>query len=54
MDRIEFLQEGLDESLHDVIELATCNPLLPGIRITVSVPDTTYKIGLTSVVVRLS
>ena len=31
-----------------------CNPLLPGVRITVSVRDTTYKIDLISVVVRLS
>jgi len=31
-----------------------CNPLLPGVRITVSVRDKTYKIDLTSVVVRLS
>ena len=31
-----------------------CNTLIPGVRITVSVRDTAYKIGMTSVVVRLS
>jgi len=31
-----------------------CHTLVPDVRITVSVPDTTYKIDLTSVVVRLS
>jgi len=41
-------------SLHCVLGVCVCNPLLPGVRITVSVPDTTYKIDLTSVVVRLS
>ena len=31
-----------------------CNPLIPGIRITVSVRDTTYKVDLTFLIVRLS
>ena len=31
-----------------------CNPLLPDVRITVSVRDTTYNVDLTFLVVRLS
>ena len=34
--------------------LAFCNPLIPGVRITVSVRDTMYNIDLTFLVVRLS
>ena len=37
-----------------LIPLYLCNPLIPGVRITVSVRDTTYHIDVTFLVVRLS
>ena len=46
---IIILHDFKDPFLHN-----QCNPLIPGVRITVSKLDTTYKIDLTFLIVRLS
>ena len=49
-----YSKRGLGTTFSPIIFVIMCNPLIPGVRITVSVRDTTYKIDLTSVVVQLS